>query len=61
MKTKKELIVKCPNCEKEYNYYDSSVRPFCSERCKMVDLGQWFNEEYTVPSSEPYFGDEENE
>jgi endogenous inhibitor of DNA gyrase (YacG/DUF329 family) len=27
--------------------------PFCSQRCKLVDLGRWFNESYHVPVEEP--------
>ncbi|MBL7664936.1 MAG: DNA gyrase inhibitor YacG [Bacteriovoracaceae bacterium] len=46
---KKELIVKCSHCEKEFSYYTSKFRPFCSERCKMVDLGRWLSEEYAIP------------
>lgn len=49
---KKILKVKCPHCEKEFNYYSSKFRPFCSERCKMVDLGQWLTESYKVSSKE---------
>ncbi|WP_127718073.1 DNA gyrase inhibitor YacG [Halobacteriovorax sp. HLS] len=45
----KILKVNCPNCKKEFNYYHSDFRPFCSERCKMVDMGHWLNEGYTVP------------
>lgn len=44
--------IKCPTCEKEHVYDGSSPhRPFCSERCKMIDLGAWANEEYTIPES----------
>lgn len=31
----------------------NEFRPFCSERCKMIDLGAWASEEYGVPSDEP--------
>ena len=30
-----------------------SFGPFCSKRCKMADLGKWFNEEYIVPGQTP--------
>ncbi|MFG1493664.1 DNA gyrase inhibitor YacG [Halobacteriovorax sp. GFR7] len=49
----KVLKVKCPECSKEFNYYSSDFRPFCSEKCKMVDLGMWLTENYTVASQEP--------
>ncbi|MFG1482845.1 DNA gyrase inhibitor YacG [Halobacteriovorax sp. HFRX-2_2] len=49
----KVLKVKCPECSKEFDYYSSEFRPFCSEKCKMVDLGMWLTENYTVASQEP--------
>jgi uncharacterized protein len=45
----KVLEVSCPNCKKKFNYYNSEWRPFCSERCRLIDLGQWLTESYTVP------------
>ena len=36
----------CPNCGKPIQ---TAHRPFCSSRCKQLDLGRWFNEEYRVP------------
>lgn len=52
MSAKKDIKVKCPKCKTEFSYYESDQRPFCSERCKQVDLGHWFTENYRVPSSE---------
>lgn len=41
----------CPGCGKEASVGpDNPWRPFCSERCKMADLGQWFAERYSVPA-----------
>ena len=40
--------VKCPQCNMEVEWRDNKWRPFCSERCKMVDLGTWAKEEYRV-------------
>ncbi len=45
----KQLEVTCPQCKKKFNYYSSEFRPFCSERCRLIDLGQWLSESYTVP------------
>ena len=45
----KVLNIICPKCKKEFNYYSSEFRPFCCERCRLIDLGQWLNESYTVP------------
>ena len=39
----------CPTCNKEISLQDNPNRPFCSERCKLVDLGKWVSEEYRVP------------
>ncbi len=49
----KVLEVKCPQCEEKFNYYASEYRPFCCERCKMIDLGHWFSGNYSVASNEP--------
>lgn len=49
----KVLNVNCPNCKTEFNYYMSHSRPFCSKRCRDIDLGKWLTESYTVPSQTP--------
>lgn len=49
---KKEIKVKCPQCSKEFNYYDSEFRPFCCNKCQQIDLGHWFKESYAVPVKE---------
>lgn len=46
----KMLTVTCPRCKKKFNYYSSEFRPFCTEKCRLIDLGQWLNETYTVPA-----------
>ena len=44
------MNVKCPNCQKKVEWNDDFPdRPFCSERCKMIDLGQWSAEEHAIP------------
>jgi endogenous inhibitor of DNA gyrase (YacG/DUF329 family) len=45
-----KLQVKCPNCKKEFEYYSSDFRPFCSERCRLIDLGQWLDGTFAVPA-----------
>lgn len=45
-----KLQVKCPQCQKEFLYRSSEDRPFCSERCRMVDLGHWLDGSYGVPA-----------
>ena len=45
----KFLKVKCPTCKKEVVYSKENLfRPFCSEKCRLVDLGQWFEEDYSI-------------
>lgn len=42
-------FVKCPTCKKKVEWSNkSSLRPFCSERCRLIDLGEWANETYTI-------------
>ena len=45
---KKKLRVKCPQCKKDFEYNNSKYRPFCSKRCKLIDLGHWLDESYNV-------------
>lgn len=42
--------VKCPNCHKETEYQGNEFRPFCSERCQLLDFGAWADGEYALPS-----------
>ncbi|MCB5197234.1 DNA gyrase inhibitor YacG [Deefgea salmonis] len=43
-------IIKCPSCGHSTPYSpDNAFRPFCSERCKLIDLGAWASESYRVP------------
>jgi endogenous inhibitor of DNA gyrase (YacG/DUF329 family) len=40
----------CPTCHKELIWStENPYRPFCSERCKLIDLGEWADEGYKVP------------
>lgn len=41
--------MKCPTCGKPVELKENPFRPFCSERCKLIDLGRWVNEEYRIP------------
>ncbi len=45
--------VACPHCGKKHPYLSSDpFRPFCSERCKLIDLGKWADESYRVPQTD---------
>ena len=43
---------KCPTCGQPVEWKDNPTRPFCSERCQLIDFGAWVNEEYAVPTEE---------
>ena len=40
--------VKCPTCRREIDWSSSPFRPFCSERCRMIDLGAWLSEQRSI-------------
>ena len=43
-------IVSCPRCSSAVSWGPQSpYRPFCSERCRMVDLGAWLSESHAIP------------
>ncbi len=42
--------LRCPICKKEV-VLDAPEVPFCSERCRLIDLGMWANEEYRIPGA----------
>jgi hypothetical protein len=46
----KPTVVRCPICKKEVIWEKSPYRPFCSERCKLIDLGEWLSEDYRISS-----------
>ena len=39
----------CPTCRQKFDTDRSEALPFCSERCRMIDLGRWLSEEYSLP------------
>lgn len=41
--------MKCPTCGKEPEPQNNTWRPFCSERCKLIDFGHWADEDYRIP------------
>jgi endogenous inhibitor of DNA gyrase (YacG/DUF329 family) len=40
--------VKCPTCKRTGDWFAGPYGPFCSKRCRLIDLGKWFNEEHAV-------------
>jgi len=52
--------VRCPTCQREVAWVaESTWRPFCSERCRLVDLGAWFAGERAIAGDE--LADPENQ
>lgn len=52
--------MKCPICKKDVQLGDPDF-PFCSERCRTIDLGNWSAEKYKVTSDEPPEWEEDDE
>jgi hypothetical protein len=58
----KPTEIKCPACKKTGDWFTGKYGPFCSHRCKLVDLGKWLNQEHAIcgplrPAAlEPYAG-----
>ncbi|HEY4234653.1 MAG TPA: DNA gyrase inhibitor YacG [Lacipirellulaceae bacterium] len=41
--------MRCPTCGNEFDPAKSTAMPFCSERCRTIDLGRWLDEGYGLP------------
>jgi endogenous inhibitor of DNA gyrase (YacG/DUF329 family) len=41
--------VNCPTCHRELEWNSAPFRPFCSERCRLMDLGAWLSERHAIP------------
>ena len=54
-----ETYIICPICKKQHE--KNKFSPFCSQRCKDVDLYNWLNGEYSLPMVEPETWSEEKE
>jgi len=51
MAEKSVKLVKCPGCQGPSVYAESNIyRPFCSARCKGLDLGAWASEDFRLPT-----------
>jgi len=42
--------IRCPICRKTVPFNDPNM-PFCSDRCRVIDLGNWASEVYSIPAS----------
>jgi endogenous inhibitor of DNA gyrase (YacG/DUF329 family) len=53
--------MKCPICEREFDpAAPTAATPFCSERCKLIDLGRWLGEDYSFPAEREVDLDDES-
>jgi len=49
----------CPICKKKTTWEENPWRPFCSERCKLIDLGKWASGDYKIPGEKTEKSEEE--
>jgi endogenous inhibitor of DNA gyrase (YacG/DUF329 family) len=62
IEAKKPRMVNCPRCGTAAPWSEANAwRPFCSERCKLIDLGQWATEGYRIPQQEADIGKSEDD
>jgi len=45
-------MLSCPYCRKTFDRSSTKAMPFCSSRCRMIDLGLWLNEVHSMPSDD---------
>ncbi len=51
--------VRCPQCGRPVPWSpESPFRPFCSDRCRLIDLGAWLTEQHKIPDESPAGGDD---
>jgi uncharacterized protein len=51
--------VRCPTCKREIAWSDEFPhRPFCSDRCRLIDLGAWLSEKHAIPDTDAGLIDE---
>lgn len=52
MDNKRTKTVNCPTCQKPVQWLETNLhRPFCSERCKLIDFGEWATEKKRLPGA----------
>jgi endogenous inhibitor of DNA gyrase (YacG/DUF329 family) len=57
----KQKNIKCPICKKEAPWDGNAFRPFCSERCRLIDLGKWASDEYRIAGEKKEIPDADRE
>jgi endogenous inhibitor of DNA gyrase (YacG/DUF329 family) len=44
--------LRCPTCKRDIEWSEQfPYRPFCSERCRLIDLGAWLSEQHAIPDA----------
>jgi endogenous inhibitor of DNA gyrase (YacG/DUF329 family) len=56
-----EVRIVCPICKKETVWEGNPFRPFCSERCRVADLGKWASDEYRITGEKKTTSDKKAE
>lgn len=51
---------RCPVCDAAVDLVTTATAPFCSDRCRLVDLGRWLDEGYSVPLPRGSAGDDDD-
>ena len=51
------MRIKCPICGSVTTWEENPSRPFCSERCKLQDLGNWASQKYSIEGTESVPGE----
>lgn len=51
----------CPTCRKLTFWTDNPYHPFCSKKCRLIDLGAWADEKFKIPDKESELTEEEKE
>lgn len=59
-RTKEVMRIRCPICKTTATWEENPWRPFCSEQCKLIDLGAWASEEYRIEGRKEEEEDEES-
>ena len=54
-------VPRCPVCDRPIDPNKPETKPFCSQRCKQIDLGRWLDERYGMPYERPYDAEDSEE
>ncbi|MCH5376799.1 MAG: DNA gyrase inhibitor YacG [Planctomycetes bacterium] len=55
------VALRCPTCGKQFDSESSPALPFCCQRCRLIDLGRWLNEERGLPVVDEEDDDQEDQ